>query len=217
MLRSLWKLPSHPRTLLLWAARSSTIIAVSAGGMVCVLSPSLPSLQFLPNEKRNRCYCLHLWEEGQPSTRCCLKPCRWLPGAPSTWACVSGCLSSCPFQTGAGSDGVRWWHTLLQHPCATNPVSAALFSRGPQILRGKEVGTGTPGPWGPQACVTSRGWWGSQLGTVGAGQQTQYTLPVSCRVLKGSSYSSFWSLPPLDESQKQWRRDESFCIPKAIP
>lgn len=145
--------------------------------------------------------------------------CTLLPEAPSIWRCVSGGLSSCPFQTGAGSDAMCWGT-----PCSSTPVPSTLCVQlssagahkslverwwGPQV--------GILGPWGPQACATSEGWWGSQMGTVGAGRQTRHPSPVSCRVLKGSSHSSFWSLPPLDESQKQWRRDESFCVPKAIP
>lgn len=144
--------------------------------------------------------------------------CMLLPEAPSIQTCVSGSLSSCPLPgSGVGSNAVRWYTHSSGTPVAANPARAALFCRCEQILSGEVVGTGTPCPrWGPQACVTSKGWRRSQLRAAGAGKQAQDPPPVSWAVLKVSPHSSFWSLPTLEESQKQWRRDESFCIPKAI-
>lgn len=111
--------------------------------MVCVPSPSLPSLQFLPNEKGNWCYCLHLWEEGQPSTRCCLKPHPFGRVFPHALSRQAGSNAVCwctpcsstpvlwtlwvqPSLVGAHKFLVeRWWGQELQLPGDPKPVSQA--------------------------------------------------------------------------------------------
>ena len=138
-----------------------------------------------------------------------------LPGAPSIRMCASGSLVPSP-DSGAGSEA-GWWYTPSScTPAAMTPVCAALFCGDVQMLCGGVTGPGTPDlPWGPRAGVTGEGRRGSQLRAACAGGQARDPLPVARGVLKGSSYGNFWS-STLDESQKQWRRDESFCVPKAI-
>lgn len=158
--------------------------------------PLLPSLQFLPNEKWKWCYCLHF--ERKDSL---LHTAAWSPIHLGVCLWMSFLM---PFPDWG------WWgcsvvHTLLWHPCAMNPVGSC---RGTKILCGEVVGTTT--------LHHKQEVMGISAGDCGC-RQAQHPPLFSCRVLKGSSCCSFWSLPPLDESHKQWRRDESFCIPKAIP
>lgn len=138
---------------------------------------------------------------------------RLLPEAPSIWTCVSGCLSSCPFQTGRCGVAVR---TLLQYPVpwalgvqlslagGTNPQWGCGGDRNPRSL-------GTP------SLCDKQGQLGISAGDCGC--RSAGTTPSACFMpsIEGLVTWQLLITTPFGWKPEQWRRDESFCIPKAIP